>query len=279
MTWFRFDSSALQDEKMLLLHKRHGHAGIGLYLRLICLCYDAKGELPAYKLPIVFEAHDEPQGEAMLATMVELRLFSVKKSATGEDVYVSRRVTQEIQRVEEYIKLRSELGRKGGQASAKSRKQEEKASSGQRLSSSPKAEVKLNQPRNDTKRYDNDTKQSLGEKTDSEIIKQFFDIAKNEQWTDKNYVEAKTKQYYELHKEDKEAVLKKMRVMINCSFSKSESTQRMSKKIYHETVGLIQDRALDRQTKDDKTLAKRREFAEEESGKNYVEQELDPAPF
>lgn len=102
------------------------------------------------------------------------------------------------------------------------------------------------------------------EKTDSEVLKQFFDIAENEQWTTEDYREAKTKQFNELSKEDKEAVLKKMQVTINCTFSKSESTRRMAKKIYHETVGLIQDRALDKATINGKDIAKRREFLEDE---------------
>lgn len=101
------------------------------------------------------------------------------------------------------------------------------------------------------------------EKTDSEVLKQFFDIAENEQWTTEDYREAKLKQFYELGKDDKEEIVEKMRRMINCTFSKSESTKRLAKKIYHETVGLIQDRALDKSTIDGKTIAKRREYGED----------------
>lgn len=261
-TWFRFDLSALQDERMVVLRKRHGFEGVGVYFMLVIECFKNDGTLPAEKIPVLFEAYDVQNGDEILSTIVNVCLLRKK----GEG-YVSDRVLKEIAISKENMERRKLAGQKGGAASALSRKQ-----------AIPEAIVKQSstivndaQPHNIT--LHNKTLKSLGEKNDekptrterpdAEVLQTFFDMAENERWSERTYTEAKTKQFYELSKEDKVDVLKKMRVANNAFFSKSESTKKLSKKIYYETVGLIQDRALDRNTNDGKTIAKRREFSDD----------------
>ena len=259
-TWFRLDIQAMQDEKLIVLRKRCGFEGIGVYFMLAMECYKNGGALPAEKIPVLFEAYDIKNGEKILEAIVNVCLLKKKN-----DVYVSDRITKEIAIAKENAERRKNAGHAGGVASAKSRKKANREA----IVKQPSTNVNDGQPHNST--LHNNTLPSLGknfdekpkrqEKPDSEVLKQFWDLAKNEEWTTQDYEDAKTKQFYELDKDGKEEILEKMQRAINCSFSKSESTRRLAKKIYHETVGLIQDRALDKSTIDGKTLAKRREFS------------------
>ncbi len=86
--------------------------------------------------------------------------------------------------------------------------------------------------------------QKKEKKSDDEVVNIFFNMAEQELWTDQAYREAKQKQFYELKKNDKEKILLKMRVANNAHRSSSSTTQLLAKKIYHETVGLIQDLSL-----------------------------------
>lgn len=212
----------------------------------------------------------------MLDDMIEVGLF-----ATDDEYIWSESLNARMEYRREISEKRKDAGRLGGLSKAGYKAKE--ANAKQKIANAKQDSIVQDRKGYIKKPTKNDEslikKPVREEKPDNEVLKQFWGIAKSEQWTTQDYEDAKTKQFYELSKDGKEEILKKMRVMINCTFSKSESTQRMAKKIYHETVGLIQDRALDKSTIDGKTLAKRREFEKEENGKNYVEQELDPAPF
>lgn len=280
MPWFRFDSSALNDEKLLLLHKKHGHAGIGLYLRLICLCYEADGELPAYKLPLIFEAYEEPQGEAMFSTMVNVRLFSLKKDKDGEEVYTSKRVTKELDKEKEWRKLQSERGKAGGQASAEKRRLAKKASGGQRPSSDPQPPLNDFKPPTDrtvptipnqarAEKNDetttNERQQNMLERkqlSDDETLEQFYPLMV--EFHDEAYADKTVHQFGLLRGDRRTEVLRKMRVMINSA--KHPATTPFAKKVSHEIAGCINDFGEMERKLTSKEVAKRREFAKEEMG-------------
>lgn len=102
-------------------------------------------------------------------------------------------------------------------------------------------------------------------KTDEQVEQEFFALAMTEWGADEPYRQTKQAQLHELRGEDRTAVLKKMRVAVNASHSSSDATRRLARKIYHEAVGLMQDRALDGRTLDGVQIAKRRAFAADES--------------
>lgn len=117
MTWFRHDTSAHLDEKMIVLRKRHGWEAIGIDWLLVGLCFESEGAIEEYKLPTIFEANEIANGQAIFLTMVEHRLFQKR----GEK-FISKRVSEEIEKEKEWREARSQAGRAGGQASAESRK-------------------------------------------------------------------------------------------------------------------------------------------------------------
>lgn len=265
-TWFRLDISAMQDEKVVVLRKRYGFEGVGVYFMLAMECYKNNGALPAEKIPFLFEAYDIKNGAEILQAIVDVCLLRKKN-----DVYVSDRITKEIAIAEEWTEKKRLAGKKGGEASARIRHGSIKPIPEQ-PSSNAVASVQQNEAPYHT--VPNHTLPSLGqknEKADTEVLQTFFNMAEKEQWSEHTYTQAKIKQFYELNKEDKVEILKKMRVANNAFFSKSEETRKLSKKIYHETVGLIQDRALDRKNFNSKTIAKRKEYGEES--------EIDKEPF
>lgn len=287
MPWFRFDSSALQDEKLVMLHRKHGHAGIGLYMRLICLCYESNGELPAYKLPIIFEAYDEPQGQAMFSTMVELRLFIVKKDENGEEIVTSRRVLKELAKEEEYRKMRSDIGKKAGQASAEKRRQANNSTSVQRPStSSQHTSTKANHhtvpnrtlPNQDNQPGKNDgrTNERPSAAEQREDIKQWNDDdVKNleEQFlpyavaaSDETYAQKTWDQRLNLRAENRAEFYRKCVLFVTYSRIRSDKMQGKARVLFHEIAGFINDRGAMEKAIDGKEVAKRREFAKQETG-------------
>jgi uncharacterized protein YdaU (DUF1376 family) len=116
-SWFPHDSSALKDEKIIVLRKRHGIYGIGIYWLLVEICYENKGSINAYKIPIIFEAYDVENGNEILSTMCELRLFNKE-----DEMYTSDRIKREIEIMRQQSEKKVAAGRAGGLAKASNAK-------------------------------------------------------------------------------------------------------------------------------------------------------------
>lgn len=292
--YFPHDTAASHDPKLITLRVQFGYKAVGMYWNIIeALHRESEGKMPRNQLhSMVWDFYSQEEIRTHSHIIDEAKDFEEALFDTGvlrEDndgmIYSTRVLSNLAERKEKSEAARAAVAKRWnkGNGEDKPTKYERNTYTNtdvileRKGKDSKEKEIYLKKPTK--KALENDEKLKRQEKPDSEVIKQFWDIAKKAEWTTQDYEDAKTKQFYVLSKEWKEDILKKMRVMINCTFSKSESTQRMAKKIYHETVGLIQDRALDKATIDGKSIAKRREFAEEENGKKYVEQELDPQPF
>ena len=112
--------------------------------------------------------------------------------------------------------------------------------------------------------------------TDDDVLQweqSFVTLAKSEGWDSSgDYAEKIWRQHKELRPANREEFYRKIRVLLNSS--KHEKTIRLSRKIYFELAGFVNDKGEMEKMIDDKEVKRRQEFAEEESGKNYVEQEL-----
>lgn len=275
MTWFRHDTSAHLDEKMIVLRKRHGWEAEGVYWLLVSLCYEDDGKIEAYKLPIIFEANDIPHGEAIFSTMVELRLFVLNDRL---NCYESKRVSAELAKENEWRKLRSEAGRAGGQASAEARKKaknpttvEQPSSTRQRSSTISTTDRTIptipNQAREKnessrTTKIDDRKILSL-----SELEPKFKEFATD--LTDPAYADKTWDQGSALRGQDREEFTRKVRVMVNSATH--ESTAPLAKKIFHEIAGFVNDRGA-MQSRLTTQEAEARRLFKEETG-----QEIDEA--
>lgn len=276
--YFPHDDNAAGDERVLKLRAKFGNTeGYAMWFMLLEYLSRNGGYMQGELMAELSLSYSIPPEKWKEFIDFCIAISLLKNSKNGVFSY---RLVEHIG----YRKERIESGKKGAKVRWGSQNKEDSTAIAQPLAKPIAGEERRGENRKDIKKPTKNDESLIEkpvrqEKTDNEVIKQFWDIAKKEEWTTQDYEDAKTKQFYVLSKDGKEEILKKMRVVINCTFSKSESTQRMAKKIYHETVGLIQDRALDKSTIDGKTIAKRREFAEDENGKKYVEQELDPPAF
>lgn len=276
--YFPHDDNAAGDERVLKLRAKFGNTeGYAMWFMLLEYLSRNGGYMQGELMAELSLSYSIPPEKWKEFIDFCIAISLLKNSKNGVFSY---RLVEHIG----YRKERVESGKKGAKARWGSQKEDDGTAIAQPLAKPIAGEERRGEDIKDIKKptkkaLENETKPARTERPDAEVLQTFFNMAENEQWSEHTYTEAKTKQFYELSKEDKEDVLKKMRVANNAFFSKSESTKKLSKKIYHETVGLIQDRALDRRTIDGKTLAKRREFAEEESGKQYVAQEIDNDPF
>lgn len=75
----------------------------------------------------------------------------------------------------------------------------------------------------------------------SQIEDKFFTTALSKGWADQAYSDSKRAQFQELHGTAREEALRKMALVV----TSVSSNPAFARKVYHETVGLIQDRALD----------------------------------
>lgn len=107
---------------------------------------------------------------------------------------------------------------------------------------------------------------------DKETAKKFHALILDQKWCDESYAEKLFKQSKDLSPDLYEKLLRKMRVALNSA--KHPSTVGLAKKIYHEIAGFVNDFGPMQNALGAKEREKRRELAEEESGKSYVDQEL-----
>lgn len=280
--YFPHDDNAAGDERVLKLRAKFGNTE-GYAMWFMLLEYLSRnggymqGELMA-ELSLSYSIPPEKWKE-FIDFCVSISLL--KNSKNGVFSY---RLVEHIG----YRKERVESGKKGAKVRWSSQNKDDSSAIAQLIAEPIAGEERRGEERKDIKKPTKksglleempEEKPKRVERTDDETLQLFFDIAEKNELTTPDYREAKTKQFHSLDKVGKDEILTKMRVMINCTYSKSSSTQGLARKIYFETVGLIQDRALDKGTIDGKVIAKRREFAKEELGNNYVESEIDNAPF
>lgn len=276
--WFPHDAQALNDEKLIVLRKRHGFAGLGIFWLMVELCYEANGQIEEYKLPIIFEAYEVENGPDIWATMLELRLFNKKDGA-----FHSERIDRELATRNELREKRAKAGQAGGFAKSRASQTEAKEPSGakqvvasakQGLAKSATGQDRTGHnrtvrsplargPSEETKMTPTSETVAKPEKSEAEITSAFWQMAIERLWCDQPYAETKAKQFFDLRAESRSAPLRKMRVALNADAQASAQTKALAKKIFHETCGLIQDTALNEQTLSGKELAKRRSFADE----------------
>lgn len=268
MKWFRHDTAAHLDEKLIVLRKRHGWEAIGVYWLLVGLCFESEGEIAEYKLPIIFEANEVPHGADIFATMVELRLFTKAK-----DGFRSARVTKEIAVQEEYRKIRSDAGRAGGQASAERRRQakssttvEQGSSKRQRsstISTTRPDQTGPDQTVPDLTKQDGSAKKSL---TDDKAGEKFRAILVENQWCDEHYAAKTWDQGCGLRGDDRTEFMRKVRLVL----VSVKARPMLAKKVFHEIAGFVNDRGA-MQSKLSPQEKKAREIFREETGQSLDE--------
>lgn len=264
MKWFRHDTAAHLDEKLIVLRKRHGWEAIGVYWTLVGLCFESEGELAEYKLPIIFEANEMQHGPAIFATMVELRLFSKVK-----DGFRSARVTRELAIETEYKKLRSEAGRAGGQASAEKRRLAKDPTTVEQGSSSPQRSSTISTTDRtlptvpDLPNQDGSAKKVL---TDEEAGARFRSLVVQQQWCDEHYAEKTWNQGCQLSGEDRAKFMLKVRKILTMVTNRPG----LARVVYHELSGLVNDRGA-MASKLSPQEKKAREIFREETGQSLDE--------
>lgn len=121
-------------------------------------------------------------------------------------------------------------------------------------------------------------KENLKNENDKESIEsienKFIDMAVNKQWCDKHYADKVIKQGRELRGEYREEFERKLRLCVGQGRAQHRAPQSLAKKVYHEIAGYVNDKGQMQSKLSKEEQAKRRQFAEEEYGKDYVEHEL-----
>lgn len=233
MKWFRHDTSAHLDEKLIVLRKRHGWEAIGVYWTLVGLCYESEGEIADYKLPIIFEANEMTNGQAIFDEMIALRLFT--KTQNG---FKSDRIMREIAIEKEWKEKRSEIASKAGLASAEKRAQAKKSTHVERPSTSSQHNSTTNRtiptvP--DLTNQDGSAKKVL---TDDEAGRAFRQAIIENLWGDNHYADKTWDQGCQLSGDDRTNFMRKVRLVLTTVSARPN----FAKKIYHEIAGLVNDK-------------------------------------
>jgi len=298
MTWLRFDLQAHRDEKLVVLRKRHGWEAIGMFWALAAFCFERHGYIDAAALPFFFEANDIPNGEQMFTTMLELRLF--RKDG---DRFTSDRVLREITFAEESRKRYSDAGKKGGQVTAKrlgtAKNPSDAAPSPQQRhggatapdhtipylpylpdhstvaggsnssyrDSSPEKKIEKRtsqQRRDEIEKWDDAQVEQLGKEflTNSTTV------------SDEHYAKKTWDQRINLRHDNRLEFYRKCVLFNSYMRIKSEKSQAHARVLHGEIAGFVNDRGAMEKKLDDVEIAKRKAFAEEESGKHYVAEEF-----
>lgn len=117
MDYFKHDINASEDDKICDLLAQGGYEMLGYYWRFIEYLYSREGKLPKAKITSVSWAlHMDI--DKLNRLIYEFGLFQ-----EVDDCIISKRVLTEVEIFVENGKRMAEIGRKGGQASAKARGQ------------------------------------------------------------------------------------------------------------------------------------------------------------
>jgi hypothetical protein len=256
---FRHDATSTQDGRMLRLRGKYGYEGIGVFWHVIETLYLNDGTMEIEALRTLFERNTD---------VLEHCIFLGLLVQEGDNVF-SKRLNEEIA----YRKEKSEKSKKAvakrWRNGAKKPKDTDVIRTNMPTYNERNTSVILGEERRI------DYKKSLKKATEptsepptkkrlpaTEQATAFFKMAEIAGWCEHTYTEAKTKQFYALSTTDREDVLRKMRVACNSFSSSSASTKNLARKVFHETVGLIQDRALDKSTLTAKSIESRRQYAD-----------------
>ncbi len=117
MDYFKHDINASEDDKICDLLAQDGYEMLGYYWRFIEYLYSRDGKLPKAKITsVAWALHMEI--DKLNRLIYEFGLFQ-----EVDDCIISKRVLTEVEIFVENGKRMAEIGRKGGQASAKARGQ------------------------------------------------------------------------------------------------------------------------------------------------------------
>lgn len=115
MDYFKHDINASEDDKICDLLAQGGYEMLGYYWRFIEYLYSRDGKLPKAKITsVAWALHMEI--DKLNRLIYEFGLFQ-----EVADCIISKRVLTEVEIFVENGKRMAEIGRKGGQASAKAR--------------------------------------------------------------------------------------------------------------------------------------------------------------
>lgn len=272
--YFPHDIGSSNDPKLVYIRQKFGWAGIGIYWALVEVLHkEESGKLPeALFLSVVrefFEREDTGFPKESLLPDFQKCLFDANAFHTDSDGMVTN---ERVQRNIDIRRQKSEAARESAKArwGAKTIKKDtamrthsEGNANAMLVKESKVNERKLKKPFNNE--IENGKKPTKTERTETQTLLAFFDVAMKNNWCEKTYRDAKMQQFQELLLADKAEVKEKMDRTLNCTFSEKENIRKLARTMYHETIGLIQDRALDRKTIDGKDLAKRKEFENNET--------------
>lgn len=117
MDYFKHDINASEDDKICDLLAQGGYEMLGYYWRFIEYLYSRDGKLPKAKITsVAWSLHMDI--DKLNRLIYEFGLFQ-----DVDDCIISKRVLAEVEIFVENGKRMAEIGRKGGQASAKARGQ------------------------------------------------------------------------------------------------------------------------------------------------------------
>lgn len=117
MDYFKHDINASEDDKICDLLSQDGYEMLGYYWRFIEYLYSRDGKLPKAKITSVAWALHMDIGK-LNRLIYDFGLFH-----EVDDCIISKRVLTEVENFVETGKRMAEIGRLGGQASAKARGQ------------------------------------------------------------------------------------------------------------------------------------------------------------
>lgn len=117
MDYFKHDINASEDDKICDLLAQDGYEMLGYYWRFIEYLYSRDGKLPKAKITSVAWALHMDIGK-LNRLIYDFGLFH-----EVDDYIISKRVLTEVETFVETGKRMAEIGRLGGQASAKARGQ------------------------------------------------------------------------------------------------------------------------------------------------------------
>ena len=125
MDYFKHDINASEDDKICELLAQDGYEMLGYYWRFIEYLYSRDGKLPKSKINSVAWALHMDIGK-LNHLIYDFGLFH-----EVENCIISKRVLTEVKNFAETGRRMAEIGRKGGQASAKARGQDDGKADGQ----------------------------------------------------------------------------------------------------------------------------------------------------
>lgn len=264
--WFPHDSTAHNDQSILLLRMKYGWEGYGIFWAILEAMYEtADAKLDANALPTLCLRFSIPEDKLMAVVnyCTEISLFI---SQDGE-LYSVRLVEEKAKALERSKMAKESADRRWKKKSMKPRNANAMPSLS--VGNAPPHPTPPIQPSSASLK--NETK---SERTDSDNEVILCRAVEAEGWCDRAYLDKTLNQLRSLSKENRDEAYRKLRVLANTYLGKGERVKTLSKKIFHEIAGFVNDRGQMEKVLTEKEIASRRAFAEEEYGRTYVEEEL-----